>query len=119
MSLLQPAAAVILFCATALPMAAQTSVLVAKSRMPSSVTFDDVRNFALPTACDEQGRSYVKLVKAGSGMVGPLFRLSDKGVREAEFDTSGALVNIYAVRPNGGVAMLHLDGAVKVVDNFG
>ena len=51
------AAAVILFCATALPMAAQTSVLVAKSRMLSSVTFDDVRNFALPTACDEQGRS--------------------------------------------------------------
>src|ERR1700746_2646987 len=82
MSLLQPAAAVILFCATALPMAAQTSVLVAKSRMLSSVTFDDVRNFALPTTCDEQGRSYVKLVKAGSGMVGPLFRLSDKGVRK-------------------------------------
>ena len=98
MSLLQPAA-VILFCATALPMAAQTSLLVAKSRMSSSVTFDDVRNFALPTACDEQGRPYVKLVKAGSGMVGPLFRLSDKGVREAEFDTSGALVNIYAVGP--------------------
>ena len=46
-------------------------------------------------------------------MVGRLFRLSDKGVREAEFDTSGALVNIYAVGPNGGVAMLHLDGAVK------
>ena len=63
MSLLQPAA-VILFCATALPMAAQTSLLVPKSRMPSSVTFDDVRNFALPTTCDEQ-RTLVHKVSEG------------------------------------------------------
>jgi len=110
-------AAVVLLCATALPMAAQTKVLVAKSRVPS-VTFDGYRSFALPTDCDEQGRSYVKLVKPVPGMVGPLFRLSSKGALEAEFDTEGALTNLYAVRPNGGVAMMHLHGAIKVVDNF-
>ncbi len=38
---------------------------------------------------------------------------------EAEFDTADELLNIYAVRPNGGAAMVHLDGATKVVDNFG
>ncbi len=110
-------AAVALLCATALPIVAQTKVLVPKSRV-SSVTFADFRSFALPTVCDEQGRSYVKLVKAAPGMVGPLLRLSSKGALEAEFDTAGALVNIFAVRPNGGVAMVHLDGATKVVDNF-
>ena len=106
-----------LLCATVLPVTAQTKVLVAKNRV-SSVAFDDFRSFALPTACDDQGRSYVKLVKPAPGMIGSLFRLSDRGALEAEFDTVGALVNIFAVRPNGGVAMLHLDGATKVVDSF-
>jgi len=110
-------AAVALLCATALPMTAQTKVLVAKSRVSSSIASDG--NFALPTACDEQGRLYVKLVKPDGKMEGPLLRLSGKGVLEAEFDTSGELTNIYAVRPNGGVDMVHLDGATKVVDNFG
>lgn len=110
-------AAVALFCATTLPMTAQTKVLVAKSRVPS-VTFDGFRSFALPTACGEQGRSYVKLVKPEPGMVGPLLRLSAKGELEAEFDTAGALMNIFAVRPNGGVAMIHMDGGAKFVDNF-
>jgi hypothetical protein len=110
-------AAVALLWATALPMTAQTKVLVVKSRVPSSVESDG--NFALPTACDEQGRFYVKLVKPGPGMAGPMLRLSSKGALETEFDTSGALTNIFAVRPNGGVAMVHLDGATKVVDNFG
>ncbi len=112
-------AAVAFLCTIALPTAAQTSVLVAKNRVPSSVTFEDSRNFALPTLCDEQGRSYVKLVKIGPGMDGSLLRLSGKGVLEAEFDTAGALVNLYAERPNGGVVMLHMDGAIKVVENFG
>jgi hypothetical protein len=111
-------AAVALLCLTTLPITAQTKTLVAKSRVPS-VTFDGFRSFALPTACDEQGRSYVKLVKPIPGMVGPLLRLSSKGELEAEFDTEGALMNIFAVRPNGGVAMIHVDGAAKVVDNFG
>jgi hypothetical protein len=44
--------------------------------------------------------------------------LSSKGVVEAEFDTSGVLINRYAVRPDGDVIMMHLDGAIKVVDNF-
>jgi hypothetical protein len=109
---------VVLLCAASLPMTAQTKVLVVKNRVPSNVTFEDSRNFALPTACDEQGRSYVKLIKS-PGMVGSLLRLSDKGVLEAEFDTAGALVNIFAVRPNGGVAMMRVDGTSKVVDNFG
>jgi hypothetical protein len=112
-------AAFALLCATALPVTAQTKILVAKSRVPTGVAFDEPRNFALPTACDEQGRSYVKLVKQGPGWDGLLLRLSGKGMREAEFDTTGALVNIFAVRPNGGVAMMHLDGATNVVDNFG
>lgn len=112
-------AAVALLCASAMPLAAQTKVLVVKNRISSSVTFDDARNFALPTACDEQGRSYVKLVKPGPGMAGPLLRLSGKGVLETEFDTSGAVVNVYAVRPNGGVAMVHLEGAAKVVNDSG
>jgi hypothetical protein len=103
---------------TALPMAAQTKFLVAKSRVPASITGDYSGGTAFPTACDEQGRSYAKLINEGPGMVGPLFRLSSKGVVEAEFDTSGVLINRYAVRPDGGVIMMHLDGAIKVVDNF-
>jgi len=100
------------------PIGAQTKILVAKSRVPVSVAGDYPGGIAFPTACDEQGRLYVKLIKAGPGMVGPLFRLSSKGVVEAEFDTSGALINRYAVRPNGGVIMMHTDGHTKFVDNF-
>jgi hypothetical protein len=111
-------AVVLLFvCLTALAMAAQTKFLVAKSRVSTSVVAGG--SYALPTACDEQGRLYVKLVKPGTPMEGPLLRLSDKGSLEAEFDTSGAVTNVFAVRPKGGVAMVHLDGATKVVDNFG
>jgi hypothetical protein len=99
-------------------MAAQTKVLVPKSRVPVSVVGEYHGGIAFPTACDEQGRLYVKLIKIGPGMMGPLFRLSSKGVVETEFDTSGAVVNRYAVRPDGGVIMLRVDGAVKIVDNF-
>jgi hypothetical protein len=107
-----------LLCVTALPMAAQTRILVAKSRVPVSVAGDYPGGIAFPTACDERGRSYVKRIKGGPGMVGPLFRLSTKGVVEAEFDTSGAVVNRYGVRPGGGVIMMRVDGATKIVDNF-
>jgi hypothetical protein len=108
-----------LFCVTALSMAAQTRILVAKTRMRVSVVGDyPPGNIAFPTACDEQGRLYVKLIKAGPGMVGPLLRLSAKGVVEAEFDTSEALINRYAVRPDGGVVMLRMDGGKKFIDNF-
>jgi len=106
-----------LLCATAMPLTAQTKVLVAKSRVSTNVVAGG--SFALPTDCDEQGRFYVKLVKPGTAMEGPLLRLSAKGVLEAKFDTSNELVNIYGVRPNGGAVMIHLDGGAKVVDNFG
>jgi hypothetical protein len=112
-----------LLCVTSLSMAAQTKVLaakvlVARSRVTVSVAGEYHGGIAFPTACDEQGRLYVKLVKIGQGMVGPLFRLSSKGVPEAEFDTSGALINRHAVRPDGGVIMMHVDEATKIVDNF-
>jgi hypothetical protein len=103
---------------TALSIVAQTKLLVAKSRVPVSVVGEYHGGIAFPTACDEQGRSYVKLVKTGPGMLGPLFRLSTKGVVEAEFDTSGALINRYAVRPDGGVIMMRVDEATKIVDSF-
>lgn len=112
-------AVVVLLLATSLPVTAQTKVLVAKHRVASGVAFDDFRSFALPTACDESGHSYVKLVKQGPGMVGPVLRLSPNGEIEAEFDTSDMLVNIYAVRPNGGVSMMRMDGPTKIVGNFG
>jgi len=102
--------------ATAMPSTAQTKLLMVKDHVSSSVTSNG--SFALPTACDEQRHSYVKLVKPGPGMAGPLLRLSSKGVLEAEFDTAGAMVNIYAVRPGGGVAMLHKDAGITLVDNF-
>jgi len=111
-------AVVALCCATALTLTAQTKTLVLKTRVPSGVTFAGPRNFALPTACDERGRLYVKLVEPGPGMLGPLYRLSATGVIEAQFDTSGALMNRYAVRPNGGVVMVRQDGTTKFVDNF-
>ena len=82
--------AVLALLVTALPIAAQTKILVAKSRVPISVAGDYLPgNIAFPTACDEQGRLYVKLIEAGPGMVGPLFRLSSKGVMEAEFRHHG------------------------------
>jgi hypothetical protein len=108
----------VLAVVTALPIAARTKILAVRSRVSVSVAGDNPGGIALPTACDEQGRLYVKLIKAGPGMVGPLFRLSSKGVVEAEFDTSDALINRYAVRPNGGVIMLHMNGGKKFIDNF-
>ncbi len=104
--------------ATALPMAAQTKILVAKTRVPISVAGDYPGGIAYPTFCDEQGRLYVKLITEGPGMVGPIFRLSSNGVMEAEFDTSGALINRYAVRPDGGVIMIYVGGSSKVIDTF-
>jgi len=110
--------AVLALLVTTLPIAAQTKILVAKSRVQVAVAADYRGGIAFPTACDEQGRLYVKLIKIGPGMVGPLFRLSNKGGVEAEFDTSGALINRYAVRPDGGVIMMHSDGSTKFIDNF-
>ena len=37
---------------------------------------------------------------------------------EAQFDTSDAIINRYAVRPDGGVIMIRSDGVDKFIDNF-
>ena len=109
--------AVLALLLTALPIVAQTKTLVAKNRTP--IAAGDYRNgFALPTTCDDQERLYIKLFEAGPGMNGPLFRLSSTGAVEAKFDTSGALINRYAARPDGGVIMIHSDGSGKFIDNF-
>jgi hypothetical protein len=100
------------------PIVAQSKVLVARDRVSIPAADAYSGRIAYPTACDEQGRSYIKLVKSGPGMDGPLFRISSKGAVEAQFDTSGALINRYAVRPDAGVIMMHSDGAIKVLDNF-
>jgi hypothetical protein len=57
-------------------------------------------------------------MQPGMGMAGPVFRISDTGVAEAEFDITRTLGNTFAVRPNGGIAAAHLDGKTKVIDNF-
>jgi hypothetical protein len=93
-------------------------LLVPQQRFPISTTDEFSGGLAYPTACDEQERPYIKLLKSGAGMVGPIFRLSSRGVVEAQFDTSGALTNRYAVRPDGGVIMMHSDGGTKFLDNF-
>jgi hypothetical protein len=111
--------AVLAFLLTALPIAAQTKILVAKNRTPIAFARDYPGGIAYPTICDEQERLYVKATGRGPGMVGPLFRVSARGVVEAEFDTTGALVNRYAARPDGGVIMVHSDGRTKFIDNFG
>jgi hypothetical protein len=99
--------------------AAQTRILVANNRVPVAVALNYPGGLALPTICDGQGRLYVKLVEAGPGMKGPLFRLSSTGTVEAKFDTSGAFINRYAVRPDGGVIMIHSEqGATWFIDNF-
>src|SRR5215471_9061600 len=110
------------------PAAGQIKPLVQKGRITTTLTFDG--SFALPTACDDKGRSYVKLPKADgkSAMTGPVFRVSDKGVIEAQFDSPEMLGNTFGVRPDGGIAALIAPigkggmpylGKTKVVDNFG
>jgi hypothetical protein len=98
--------------------AAQTKVLVAVERIPIVGADERAFGIAFPTACDQQGRAYVKLAWSEPGNVEPLLRLSDKGAVEVQFDTSGEILNRYAVRPDGGVVMMHSDGKYKFLDNF-
>ncbi len=50
------------------PTVAQTKVLVAKDRVSIPAAEEYSGGLAYPTACDEQGRSYIKLVKSGPGI---------------------------------------------------
>jgi len=101
------------------PAAGQIKPLVQSDTIATTLTFDGNRSFALPTACDDKGRSYVKLMEPDGKMTGPVFRVSPKGVIEAQFDITGTLGNTFAVRPNSGIAVAHLDGKAKVIDQFG
>src|SRR5215469_6858116 len=115
------------------PAPGQMKPLVQEGRITTTLTFDGPRTFAIPTACDDKGRSYVKVWKPGGKMTeqppaGPVFRVSDKGVIEAQFNSNEMLGNIFAVRPDGGIAALIVSigkggmpflGKTKVIDNFG
>ena len=115
------------------PAPGQMKPLLQKGRITTTLTFDGPRTFALPTACDDKGRSYVKVWKPDGKMTekppaGPVFRVSDKGVIEAQFNSNEMLGNIFAVRPDGGIAALVVSigkggmqflGKTKVIDNFG
>jgi hypothetical protein len=59
--------------------AAQSNMLVAVERTP--IIGADQRTIAVvfPTACDQQGRAYVRLSRAEVGIVEPILRVSNKG----------------------------------------
>jgi hypothetical protein len=98
---------------------AQLKPLVAARTIPTTIKFEGHRSFALPSFCDEKGNSYIRLREPGMGMAGPVFRLSQQGLVEAEFDTTDTLENTFAVRPNGGIAAARINGKTKVIVNFG
>jgi hypothetical protein len=64
---------------TAMPASGQLKPLVAASTIPTTIKFEGHAGFALPTFCDEKGRSYVKLMQPGMGMAGPVFRILTRG----------------------------------------
>ena len=110
--------AIALVCAAALPTSGQTKTLLPAARVPSTAIFDSFRSIALPTACDEQGRLYVRLMTP-SGDIGPVLRFSKTGVQEAAFDLSAAVgFNVFGVRPKGGVATVQDEQGYMIV-NFG
>lgn len=112
-------AAITLVCAAALPTTGQTKILLPAARIPSTAIFDSFRSIALPTACDEQGRLYVKLLKPDGDNSGPLLRFSKTGVQEAAFDMSSAVgFNVFGIRPKGGIATVQDEQGYSVV-NFG
>jgi hypothetical protein len=101
-----------------IPAVGQIKPLVRTVTIPTTLTFDVNRSFALPTACDEQGRSYVKFMGQDGNMMESVYRVSDRGQIEAQFDITGTLGNTFAVRPNAGIAAAHIEGKAKVIDNF-
>lgn len=99
--------------------AAQLRPLVVARTIPTTIKPEGHRSFALPSFCDENEKSYIRLLEPGMGMAGPVFRLSKQGLVEAKFDTTDTLENTFAVRPNGGIAAARIDGKTKVIVNFG
>jgi len=99
--------------------AGQNNVLVPVERTP--IVGADERSFSVmfPIACDEQGRTYVRLSRVEAGIDDPLLRISNKGSVDVQFGTSGEVLNRYAIRHDGGVIMYHSDGKDKFLDNFG
>ena len=106
-----------LFIASILPAQAQLKPIVATRTVATTFKFEDLRNFAFPTFCDDKQRAYVKLWQPRMGTIGPVYRISDKGVVETEFDTSNMLGNIFAVRPDGGISAVDLN-ITSIIDNF-
>lgn len=98
---------------------AQLKPLVVARTIPTTIKFEGYRSFALPSFCDEKGNSYLRLREPNMGMAGPVYRLSQQGFVEAEFDTTDSLENTFAVRPNSGIAAARLDGKTMVIVNFG
>jgi hypothetical protein len=111
--------AITLVCIAASPTSGQSKTLLPAARVPSTAVFDSFRSFALPTACDEKGRLYVKLLTPDGDNGGSLLRFSKTGVQEAAFDMSAAVgFNVFAVRPKGGVSTVQDEQGYSVV-NFG
>jgi hypothetical protein len=103
----------------ALAASGQLKPVVIARTIPTTIKFEGHRSFALPSFCDEKGNSYIRLLEPGMGMAGPVFRLSQQGLVEAEFSTTDTLENTFAVRPNGGIAAARIDGKTDVIVNFG
>jgi len=97
---------------------AQSSVLAPVSRTPIIGADGRAYGVMFPTACDEQGRAYVKLLWGEPENVEPLLRISDKGVVEVQFDMSREMPLRYATRPDGGVVMFHSDEHGRFLDSF-
>jgi len=97
---------------------AQSSVLTPVQRTP--VVGVDERTFSLlmlPIACDEQGRTYARLSRTNPQVDDPLLRISPKGTVEVRFGTTGETLTPYAIRHDGGVVMVRLEGD-KFLDYF-
>jgi len=97
--------------------AGQNNVLVPVERTP--IVGADERSFSVmfPIACDEQGRTYVRLSRVEAGIDDPLLRISNKGTVEVRFDTRDEMLNRFAIRHDGGVVMFRLGGE-KFLDYF-
>src|SRR5689334_21084256 len=112
-------AAVALLLAAPVLATAQGKPLVLKNRIRTDVAFEGYRSFLLPSGCDEQERAYVMLDNPDMQGNEPLLKISSKGVLEAKFDTSGFLMQRYAVRPHGGVLLIRVDDfGRKLIENF-